>query len=525
VISTFPKNIALISLACGLTLASGAIAHAATAKGKLVASSPENYKVLAVNKNGNASVSDVTSTGKFSVKVKKGTTLQLVDSSGRYKGPLVTAKGSKAYASLTGKGGSIGSFRLKTGFAVGKYNQKALPFFSAKPKIDFDSSTGPRGANKFGFVETQASQLGIENRKIQLAEAQVGQDSDSDGLPDLLDIDDDGDLKLDIVDEVPHTDSEFQGETTSTLRLDLVDSLNVNAGSISDSLIDQLISENLILSIGVRNNGTKTISSVNVDCQALSYCAAEGGTATIRMDNGPLPEDALWTGYDPDSDGLPNLQIVEEIVPATIRIKPHATREQLRTGDTILMSVKNTDNSTASVPAIIPFVFLTGPALKEFSSNGSTTSISYPVSDGAAGTSSLNPFILTSGSVAMTFWKPQRKNIEGAESEGYYDMGGLSYGVSLSVGSSVYTCSADEYSNLSSTLSKRTEAVLGTSALRDSALDAVAAAANTLSYTIDMSTCLSRQGVSTSGVKVVMALEAVSDVQDSTSQFIYFQLP
>ncbi len=500
-------------------------AHAASAKGKLITSTPENYKIVAVNKNGSASVATVAASGKFSVKVKKGTTLQLVDSTGRYKGPIVSAKGSQAYATLSGKGGNIGSFKLKTGFAVGKYNTKTTPFFSAKPKIAFNSSTGPRGANKFGFVQVQASKRAARKVKTQAAQAQEGQDSDSDGLPDLLDIDDDGDLKLDIVDEVEHTDSEFQGETTSTLRLDLVDSLNVNAGSISDTLIDQLISEHLILSIGIRNNGTKTISAVNVDCQALSYCAAEDGSATIRMDNGPLAEDALWTGYDPDADGLPNLQIVDDFVDATIRVRPHASPDELRTGDTILMSVKNTDNSTVSVPAIIPFVFLTGPALKEFTNNGSTTSISYPVSAGAAGTSSSNAFALTNGSVALTFWKPQRKNIEGAESEGYYDLGGLSYGVSLSVGSGVYTCNADEYSGLSSTLTKRTEAVLGTSALRDSALDSVASASNTLSYTIDMATCLSRQGVSTSGAVVTMALEAVSDVQDSTSQFIVFRLP
>lgn len=500
-------------------------ADAATAKGKLATNSPQNYKIIAVNKNGSASIATINSSGKFSVKVKKGTTLQLVDSSGRYKGPLVAAKGSKAYPTLTGKGGNIGTIKLKSGFGVIAYNGKTLPYFSAKPTIAFKSSTGPKGANKFGFVQTQTSQRDIREIKVRAGNVQEGQDLDSDGLPDLLDIDDDGDLKLDIVDEVPHTDSEFQGETTSTLRLDLVDSLNVNTGSISDSLIDELISEHLILSIGVRNNGTKTISSVNVNCQSLSYCAAQGGTATIRMDNGPLPEDSLWTGYDPDSDGLPNLQIVQEIIPATIRVRPHSTRAQLRTGDTILMSVKNTDNSTASVPAIIPFVFLTGPALKEFSNNGSTTTISYPVNSGTPGTSSINPFVLTSGSVAMTFWKPQRKNIEGAENEGYYDLGGLSYGVSLSVGSSVYTCNADEYSGLSSTLSKRTEAVLGTSALRDSSLDSVADASNTLSYTIDMATCLSRQGVNTSGAIVTMALEAVSDVQDSTSQFLYFQLP
>lgn len=516
----------ILTLALAVVIANSitSVALAATAKGRLVTASPENYKVVAVNKNGSATVASVAASGKFSIKVKRGATLHLVDSSGRYKGPIVSAKGSKAHATLTGKGGSLGNFTVKTGFANGKYTPNTAPFFAARPKIAFNATTGPRGANKFGFVQVSTTQLREQVVHAEVEDPLEGQDSDSDGLPDILDIDDDGDLTLDIVDEIPHVESEFQGETTSTLRLDLIDSLNVNAGSISDTLIDQLISDHLILSLGVRNNGSKTISSVNVDCQGLTYCDAANGTATIRMDNGPLPEDSLWRTYDPDSDGLPNLQIVQDIIPATIRVKPHASRAQLRTGDTILMSLSTSDNTTSSVPAVIPFVFLTGPALKEFSNNGATTTISYPVSEGASGTAG-NAFILGSGSVTLTFWKPQRKNIEGAEPEGYYDMGGLSYGVSLSVGSGVYTCNADEYSNLSSTLTKRTEAVLGTSALRDSSLDTVASSSSTLSYTIDMATCLSRQGVATSGAIVTVALEAVTDAQDSTSQFLYFRLP
>lgn len=431
-------------VAATLFIVSSGNSVAATLKGRLVVSSPQNYKVVAINKNGSSKLASVASSGKFAIATKKGTTLQLVDSAGRYKGPIVLGKGSRALPTLSGRSGDAGKVKVRTGFASAVNNSRVRKLFEPRPSVSFNTARGPRGANKFGFVRVASSALAARASAIQ-----IGQDSDLDGVPDLLDIDDDGDLKLDIVDEVQHSDSAFESEMYSTLRLDLVDSLNVNAAGISDTLIDEFVKEHLIVQINLRNNGTKTVSAVDVNCQGLSYCAQDTGTATIRMDNGPLAEDAFWSGYDPDSDGLPNLQLKETgPVTANIGIRPHAAPSELRTGDLLLLNVKTSDNATQTVPTIVPFVFNTGPALKEYTSGDSTVAVTYPVTAGSAGTSGLAPFVLPNGTVRLTFWKPQRKNIEGAEPGGYYDLGGLRYGASLSVGSSVYTCNADEFGAL-----------------------------------------------------------------------------
>lgn len=499
--------------------------YSATVKGKLITPNeqPSDYKVVAVLKNGKAKFSTVSAIGKFSVKVTKGSTLHLVDNDGRYRGPLVATKGTKAFSTLQGSKGKLGRFTLRNGFASTKYRLKNEPLFLKKPKLQFDSESGPPGAGKFGFVDS--SSTNSKGSNVGTLAVKGGQDTDKDGIPNILDIDDDGDLILDVVDQVEQQSVELQPDVYSTLRLDLVDSLNVNSGGISDSLIDTLMSDNLILRIGLRNNGTKSFSSVNVDCQGLSYCNPTSGTGTIRMDNGPLAENENWIDYDPDTDGLPNLQLVNEQIQASIGIRPHATREELRTGDTILFDVDFTDGSSGSATGLIPFVFVTGPALKQYVNDGTTTVISYPVTPGSNGTSGMNPFVLNDGRVTLNFWKPQRQNIEGAESEGYFDMGGLNYGVSLAVGSEVYTCNADEYSDLSETLSANSGDNLGTKVLRDSSVDSAASISNTLTYTVDLEACLTRQSVNTSNAIVTMAIEAATDQNDSTSQFVIFEMP
>lgn len=517
------KKISIISL-ISIFILSYNSTFALPIKGKLVGSNPQNLKVIGVNKNTQTVIATVNSLGKFTIpKPKKGMTLHLVNTSGTYYGPIVAAKGAKAYAALNGEGGKLKAI-LKSTFGAVNYTKHAA-IYTKGGAVSYNSTTGPKGAGKFGFVTTES----VANNGISIKVAQEGVDTDKDGIPDVLDIDDDGDLRLDVVDEVAHVNPPLAGESYSTLRLDLVDSLNVNSGGLSDSLIDSLISEHLILKINLRDNSSgKTISAANVDCGELSYCNGSTGTATLRMSPGPLSEGDPWINYDTDSDGLPNLYLEDEsisTIPATIGVKPRATRSQIRTGDSLFIKATFESGPPQTIPVLVPFIFNTGPALKSIDSGGGTTTITYPLSLGDTGTQVSTPFVLSSSSVTMVFWRPQRSAIEGAETSGtYYDMGGLSYGVSLAVGSSVYNCNSDEYSGLSSTLSVRDDAN-GTKILRDSALDVEADTDKTLQYTIDIGACLSRQGVSTSGTDVLLALEAATDKNDSTSQFIYMQLP
>ncbi|MCO6431573.1 MAG: hypothetical protein J5J00_11990 [Deltaproteobacteria bacterium] len=503
-------------------------AQAARVKGKVTGDSPQNYKVVAVNKNASSTVAAVKANGSFSVNAKKNATLHLVSTSGKYVGPIGAAKGSKFYANLSGEKGNIGKVTLGNGFATTKYNGKTRKYYARK-KVSFDSSTGPLGAGKFGLVLNPVGADALAKRAkkvgVRAEDDELGEDLDSDGIPDLLDIDDDGDLELDIVDEVQHAQTDFNAEIASTLRLELSNSLNINVGSPTDSQVDSLIQSNLFLLMLLQNNSNgATVSSVNVDCGSLSYCSSSG-TAIIQMDNPPITNGSVWSDYDPEGDGFPNLFVTEGRMPE-INIKPQATRSQIGTGDTIFFRI-NTSNGNQILPAVLPFVFSTAPALKEYSSGGSNpVTISYPVDASLGSGTSGNPIVLGAQQVTLTFWKPQRSAIDGAETPGYIDMGGLNYGVYLSPqgSTSVLTCELSDYSNLSSTL-QTLSAVNGAQAMVDTAADVTASASNTLTFTLDIGACLTRQGVSTTGTTVMMDLVATSQAQDQTSQSIHFKLP
>lgn len=502
-------------------------AWAGTIKGKLKGNAPSSYKVVAVAKDSRSTVANVSASGAFRISAKRGTTLQLVSTTGRYFGPIVAAKGSKAYATLTGTGGNLGSIAVMSGgFGTVKYGMKNKKIFSNKPSIFYNKSTGPRGAGKFGLVSAAVTSA---QKDIGTLASELGEDGDKDGLPDLLDLDDDGDLLLDVNDEVTHQDADFSAASFSTLRLDLVSSLDPSASGSTDSILDDFVKNNLILALFVRNHtgGAQTLSAVNIDCQSLNYCKSGSGTATIRMDNGPLAEGATWVTYDPDGDSLPNLQLTNSSERAAeIGIRPRATRSELRPGDTVFFKLA-TSTGNLTIPGIIPFYFVTAPTVTQYTdAAGVSGTIIYPVSEGGAGTDS-NPIQLQGTNLSLTFRRPVRQNVEGAEAAGLIEMGGLQYGIEMSVQGSEtgYRCATSEYSGLSSTLS----AISGGSSaqiLKDSGSDApTSASGGMLSFTVAVGTCLERQGYIHAGKRVTVQLVATSEQNDQTSQSVTFRMP
>lgn len=493
-------------------------ANAERLRGRLRTETPTNYKVLVVDKGGASRVSSVKPNGSFSIIAKGGSSLHLVTTAGRYAGPVVAAKRTRAYSVTSGKKGSLGAIAVKSGFATVKYG-KSKNAFRSRPSIAFDTETGPRGAGKFGLVLSPNAQGDV---RVLDESGRIGDDLDRDGIPDLLDIDDDGDLRLDIVDEVFHAPTEFNAEITSTLRLEMDDTLNLNIGSATDEQVDALIRDNLFLLMLLQTNSNEAASRVDVDCGTLSYCSSTG-TATIQMDDPPVANGSPWSSYDPDNNGLPNLSIREDRMPE-INLRPHASRAEIGTGDTIFFRI-STSSGEHVLPAVLPFVFVTIPTLKEYASGNSTGTISYPVANNGQGTQS-NPINLNAQSVALTLWKPQRQAIEGAEGSGYIDMGGLRYGVYLTAqgSSDVLTCAGSDYTNLSSNMEPLTN-VNGAQAIVDQSDDAPVDPNNTISFTLDIGGCLSRNSIDPSGKMVMMDLVATSASQDQASQTIFFQLP
>ncbi len=506
-------------------------------KGKISGDNPSQYQVVVVGRDTRSTIASVGASGKFSVNTKNGGTLHLVNKSGRYFGPIVASKGARAYASLSGKAGSLGRVSVKNGFATVPYG-KSANIFRKSAALPFDRTTGPRGAGKFGLVAVPASAKAPDRSsadRMRPAALTAGTDSDRDGLPDVLDIDDDGDLILDISDDdTSATTADYGAETFSTLRLDLADSLNVNAGTFDTTQLETLVRENLFLLFGVRNNvAGSTITSANIDCLSLPYCVAGTGTAEVAEFNrqAVLPHQSPWISYDPDGDGLPNIYVEDGTASfgTNINVKPKASLSELRPGDTVYFKLQ-TSEGKYTIPAVLPFFFSTTPALASWSSGAQSGTITYPVSAGSPGTTVGNPLVLGSTSVTFTYWKPQRQAIQGAEEDGYIDIGRLKYGVYLSPSDSTnppITCQRGDVSIPSSTLEVTTlnDEVNTIKLVQDTALDATADPAATLSFTLAIGDCLARNAESISGRVVSIDLTATAESQDQSSQSFYVQLP
>jgi hypothetical protein len=164
----------------------------------------------------------------------------------------------------------------------------------------------PIGAGRFGRVRS---------RRVR---STVPGDRDLDGIPDVLDVDDDGDLILDKLDRssggraAQGPDERFV--LHSRLTLYLPNTANANAAGLSDAALDTALSTGGDLLLTVLP-GDSLPDSPELDCggsiqqpprpEGLVYCRpqASGGIGTVGYPPGALPP-PFPDCCDPDSDGL-----------------------------------------------------------------------------------------------------------------------------------------------------------------------------------------------------------------------------
>src|SRR5207247_11298923 len=101
-------------------------------------------------------------------------------------------------------------------------------------------------------------------------------------------------------------------------------------------------------------------------------------------------------------------------------IEPGATTTQIGSGDELIWRLTKAPADywppPGDYPSTIQFVFASSPALVSYSDTaGNSTTVSYPVARGAAGTQG-NGFPAAPGpdgniKVTLTFWRPQRPPI------------------------------------------------------------------------------------------------------------------
>jgi hypothetical protein len=477
--------------------------------------SAPGYTVIALSSDGEAKT-DRAPNGKFSLRPPApGVTLHLRAADGGYAGPIVLASRKHGRRAVIGvkAGARLGRIKVKSGRGYAK-----LAHRPAKKWVD-----EKRWARARKGVAIGAGDIGLV-RSLRAHGPAV--DPDLDGIPNSLDIDDDGDLILDGYDRTTGArslraiSSRIGGTFPEGGHLSVNTSLggpgatvNVNGGS-SDGQIAaarQAAGGLNIIWIGLDPG------SGELDCGTLPYCSA-GGTGRFRSGTELLADAAPFPACcDPDGDGFGSLS--RSATPAGLAdpFGPDAgamylyggtDADQIHAGD-VLIARGTVHGVPVESPHSVGTVFSTFPALASYSDGqGNSSSFSYPQTEGPAG-----PVPVRAGStgdvvVTLTFWRPQRERVEGEPGQGrWMDIGNLVYAATVTPASapgvSPLFCPESSYSavdpNLTSLSPSETARVmpfLGGVRFGDSLGDRPSNPANTFTYTLNLSNCLASNGLS-----------------------------
>jgi len=532
-------------LAAVLLLAVPAQAPAAlTVKGKLAGA--RGATVLGVSEDGSAVAKRIRGNKRFKLRFTgmsgRAASIQLISRSGSYAGPVVIARTKrKAYTAFSGRGKRINLKKVRVRRGYGTVRRGVSRRLLEERAVDrglwarANSRGKPVGAGKLGLVETRGRAAA---RGAGAAGPLPGTDSDADGLPNLADADDNGNGVIDQSDpEAPPAEAGARATVFSTLPLEPEQALNANAAGVTEAQIDATLREHLRLGLLFFPEGRA--DAVDVDCFALSYCRQGSGTALTTLDglapgaDGAPPPDSPWVDYDPNGNGLPNLVFTDSVGGGPpgfhLVVTPRATTAQIQPGDSYNF-VATDGAGPVNVPLTLATYFVTTPAITVWDDGGEPQAVSYPVQPGDPGTSE-NPAALISESVRLTWWRPQRPAIPGAEQGELIDMGGLIYGVDVSVrvgdGDRVVQCIPDDWSNPSATLEIGSPfpGPPGQESLTDSAADAPPDSANTLAATLDLGGCLRREGIDPAGKVALARIIATTQSRDGAGQFFHMRLP
>ncbi|MBI4898137.1 MAG: hypothetical protein HY827_07200 [Actinobacteria bacterium] len=529
----------VLSVATALLAAAPAQARQKPITGKL---SKPGLTVIALASNGKAT-STVATRGAFKlVPPANKVTLQLRAKDGAYAGPVVVGgKGATAWLGVK-SGAKLGLIKIKRGYAQ---PASALPARFINKSVRSQAKRGvPIGVGVFGRVKS--------NKKSSDGS---GRDADLDGIPGAFDVDDNGNLVLDNFERTtgtgatglksfdilpppvqpppgqpapgqpapgqpgpdqppPPGDAAQSFRLFSNLKLSMQQSLNANAGTVTDAQIDAAMSGSATLAIQVAGG-----SEAQLDCGGLTYCSA-GGTGTTLEGNNPFPGccDADGNGFGTITPGSTN----------DFQLHPGANAADIGSGDSFIEHVTS-DGKETQLPGVLNYIFSTTPALKTWSTTAGSGSPTYPVGPNDVGTPG-NPIPVAAGGDAiatLTFWRPQRKAIDGSgEGSGWVDIGRLRYTADVPNGpsggspSSVRgpgNCAASTYTTSDPNLT------LSGQSPQDTADDSPADPANTLTFAVNLTQCLAAAGITwNSGESLGVDIQAVSEFGDNAAQKVSF---
>jgi hypothetical protein len=497
-------------------------------KGKLTKA---GYTVIALSANGKAR-SVRSRRGAFTVRAPADTvTLHLRGADGVYAGPVVVrGRGSRVVVGVRA-GARLGTLEVLDGYArtrgrVRRRSVVAGRWARARRGV-------PIGARNFGRVRSRGGHRPVPG------------DHDVDGIPDRVDIDDDGDL---VLDKLERRRRSRASQYTPRDPFDLASNLgavplartaNVNAGS-TDAQIDSVLPEFGWLAMAVPK-----ADSVELDCGGLSYCSP-GGTG--RTTNVPT-ERKFPECCDSDGDGYGTM-VPTVVGPDFVgfHLAHNATSAEIGTGDTLILRLTNGGVET-QLTDTQQFIFATAPALASYvDETGARTTIAYPVGEGDPGAQRGNGLPVVDGpdagsdvEITVTLWRPQRRPTSeqdcvqppapGCVATEWIDVGGLDYAAATEEGVEAFEgspgwCPQAAFRTGDPSLVPGFGDPEG-GGFRDLAPAGPANPANTLSYTLNVTDCLQRYGVgfppgATRGVRfqafTPITGEGSAGVDNTTSQ-------
>lgn len=380
-------------------------------------------------------------------------------------------------------------------------------------------------------------------------------DSDGDGVVNPLDSDVDGDGLSNIVDSsvslasIGKRDVEQPVIPYTTMYLPSSQMVNWHInGALDSSAIDAAIGgENIFavaLFFSLGSDESSGVTGGNAVCDSsMAYCRpTSGGTTGTAVYSGFSEGDQtlpgqLWSAVRSNSAeyGLESFSVGGSSPVFGASFQPRVGPSQLLPGHVYRVDFTNSSGATLlSKTMTLPPYFLTAPALRAFNVTSSDPAgdvlINYSDSSSPGSNMSSAIVLPTSGDFAgklrVNFWRLQRLTLSG-ESGSYRDVGHLNYGMVISNNSGEYTCGG-LYTDLSSSLTEASSVGAGGSFLtRDganiwplvdgeadfqpsNASDAETLAQNTLGFTVDLASCLDRNGTAP-GTYLVTLIAAGSD--------------
>jgi hypothetical protein len=532
-----------------------ATSSSATARPKPISGklSKPGYTVIALAANGKARTVRATPRIFKLQPPAKRVTLHLRARDGTYAGPIVVARQRRGRRAILGvkAGAKLGKVRIRRRRAYASL-ERGLPRKLIDAKRMARARRGvPIGAGSFGRVRSKNFREGAPG------------DLDLDGIPNPLDIDDDGDLIIDNLDRSTGgrgaraaqaagcgPNNVYCQPVASAMAPGLKDTVNVNALAAAgftaaqiQQNVDTILAQQGFLQFGPLS------PTAELDCGGepnpvdpdgwiggLSYCTRGGtGLASFGPGGGPPFPGSAGSQFDPDGDGFGTL-------PAPAFIAHRATTAEIETGQPL---TQRDDATQTEAVTTLNFVFVTVPALVAYSDTAGNcakvsgtpgpcaTEFSYPVSPGDIGNPG-NGFPVSAPpgedvKVTLTFWRPQRQPIPrdppGAD---WMDIGQLIYSAyAPAAGHPAVSggCPQTAFSDPDPNLRPPEIPLLGTGGFEDRLLDQVSSQGNTLTYTLNLSQCLAANGLSfLPGEEQGINFMAVAGATDtSEQQGIFFE--